>query len=49
VGFDRSGLEMDFRQKSSRKFRMFKKRVKQLDIFEEAKKRNQRTWNRVDE
>ncbi|MFV2015617.1 MAG: hypothetical protein ACC656_09335 [Candidatus Heimdallarchaeota archaeon] len=32
-----------------RKIRMFKKRVKSLDIYEEAKKKNQRTWNIIDE
>ena len=33
---------------SSRHYRMFKKRIKQLDIFEEADRKNKRVWNLID-
>ena len=36
-------------KKPDRQFRMFKRRVRKLDIYEEAKRKNRRTWNTVDE
>lgn len=37
------------KKKMPRRFKMFKKRIKQLDIYEEAEKRHQRVWNTIDD
>ena len=34
---------------SSRHYKMFKKRIKKLDIFEEAERKNKRVWNLIED
>ena len=34
---------------ASRHYKIFKKRIKKLDIFEEADRKNKRVWNTIED
>jgi hypothetical protein len=42
-------MSLNDENSQSRRYRMFKKRIKQLDIFEEADRKNKRIWNMVED